>query len=275
MIRRILWLYIVIFFSINLFSQNISKGLEKIRKEVADINQQILYKSTFKLCKQDIENISIVDYEKVSESVTYVYSDANSVVRKSIHMNNYPEYLDFTIHYYNSSGDVIYTVIKESSALNPAINGIRAIANKQSLYIDIQLNDNNNQLIEEKEFWLGKDLDIGRMIYNIKSIQYLNKYLAQIYNVNSLESKEKKKVRFVSPAKGERTIINVRKVNIRESPSFDSKIINQGGLGKNNFIIEILEQVRNNNETWYLINSENIVGYVYGKFIESIETIVE
>lgn len=271
MTRRIFWLGIIIFFSMNLYSQNISKDLEKIRKEVVDINQQTLNKSTFLLCKQEIENISIVDYEKVSESVTYVYSDTNSVVRKSIHMNNYPEYSGFTVHYYNSLGNVIYTIIKESSALNLAIIGVRAIANNRSLYTDIQFNDDNNQLIEEKEFWFGEDLDTKNITYNIKSTEDLNKYLTQIYNFNSLESKEKIKVRFVHPTEGERTIINARKVNIREKPSFNSKIINQGGLGSDNFIVEVLKQVESQGEIWYLINIGSISGYIYGRLIEPIE----
>ncbi|WP_160111144.1 SH3 domain-containing protein [Dysgonomonas sp. Marseille-P4361] len=271
MTRRIFWLGIIIFFSMNLYSQNISKDLEKIRKEVVDINQQTLNKSTFLLCKQEIENISIVDYEKVSESVTYVYADTNSVVRKSIHMNNYPEYSGFTVHYYNSLGNVIYTIIKESSALNPAVIGIRAIANNKPLYTDIQFNDDNNHLIKEKEFWFGKDLDTENITFNIKSTEDLNKYLTQTYNFNSLESEEKMKVRFIHPTKGERTIINARKVNIREKPSFNSKIINQGGLGSDNFIVEVLKQVESQGEIWYLINIGSISGYIYGRLIEPIE----
>lgn len=246
--------------------------MENIREEVATINQQTLYKSTFDSNNQ--ESYSVVEYKKVMENIAYVYWDIDKIIRKSTHLTNHPEFSGFTIHYYDRSGNVIYTITKTSSALNPSITGVKASEDGHSIYTDIQLNDDNDKVIMAKEFWTNEDdVAVGDVIYNINSVSDLQKHLKQVYNATNLTFNDNTQIRFSLPLVGEKTFINVRRLNMRESPTLDSGILTTGGLGTSYCIIEILDKPALPGGLWYKIKSLEIETYILAQFLEPIERV--
>ncbi|WP_163214571.1 SH3 domain-containing protein [Bacteroides sp. 519] len=263
-------LLIATHYSISLYSQDYKLNLEDIRKEVACINKEIVFKSI--LSNNGQKNIPITEYDRVIEDVAYIYFDIENNIKKSIHLRNHPEFAGFTIHYYGNSGDVIYTITQNRSSLEPAILGVRALRNSKLIYTDIQLNNDNNEIIEAKEFWGGEDIVSGDIIYNIKSIADLKKHLHQIYNIKEINSEDSVRVLFKLSI-DEKTFINVRRLNLRAEPNLKSKITEIGGLGTDSWAVQVLDTINYENQRWCKIDTHKHVAYVLAIFLEPIESI--
>lgn len=269
-------LYITLLNSLIVFSQDDKTILEDIRYEVEIINGQVLYKSIVDNCTRKLNSISSLNFEEIDGDLTCIYFDDENVVRKSIHLYNYPEYKGVTIHYYSSQKSVIYTINRACSALNPAVIGIVAINKKKSVYTDVQYNDDNDSVISIKEFWGADCLDTGNVVFEIKDVSDLENYCLMVFAEEDIYSKTKIKVSFDSPDKGMQSLVNVRLINLREDCSLDSKIIGKAGLGTNSYFVHILDKSKCiNGVYWTKVKAADKESYMVSKFLEPIEKIIK
>lgn len=278
MLNKTLISFVILLNSISIYSQSNEASLDIIRSEVENINKQILYRSTITNDIYKDNSVSPFNIEEISGDLTYIYFDESSVIRKSIHAYNYPEYRGITIHYYGLRKDVIYTINREWSALNPAVIGIVAKNKKKSVYTDIQFNDDNDNLILVKEFWGEDNLDTGNLVFGIKDVCDLENYCSMVFSVNDIysDSMTKMKVLFVPPGKGEQSLVNVRLVNLRASCSFNSDVYKKAGLGTDNYILNILERPKLvDGVYWSKVKTDKMESHVFSRFLEPVEKIIK
>ena len=260
-----------------MLAQGIESLIENCKKEVQQINKLTLertivrYPSAF-----EDDKVQFPSYQDVSESMSYIYKDNNGNIRKFLTMFNHVELSGYTVHYFDAIGKIVYSHIYSRSYMTPHFYGYRYMYEGKQVFCDMDVYD------EDKDSWERITYNWGEILssyYNsfdkILHADSILSFCESSYNVQDIFIADlTDKICFVPPAKGTKTIINAKRVNIREKDTVNSSSILTPLFGE---IVEILEKGKEENiapygmHNWYKVVVNDKTGYIYGAFLEPIE----
>jgi len=229
------------------------KLLNACKDEVSEINQMTLYKMQYidgmPFLKKS--NFTVVDYTDLVEVGEMVFYDAAKRIRKYIMMSNYPEGSAFAIYYFDADGYEVHSVF-----YTPQVSAGNQYTKKNKLvYVNKEIYNENYEIEETVERYSG-----DTYAHHTDSIK--NHHL---YNRLKLDIDAALKVTFSPPQKGDLTITNVRRANLRKEPSTTAERITVVTLGQ---FVKILEHT---NDEWYKVNVNGQIGYIFGELLEPVE----
>ena len=217
---------------------------------------------------------------KNSSDISYIYKDGEGRVRKFIIMVNHPETSGYTVHYFHRNGNLVYSYLYNRSYLSPHFYGYRYMYGGSQLFCDMDTYNEELDVWERITYEDGNILSTNsnsfdKIVSADSVMPFCKLYYKEISDIFSAGRIDK--VRFRLPEKGDKTIINATRVNIRESDNLKSNAVLTPLFGE---IVKIIEKGSEEyikpygKNHWYKVAVGENVGYIFGAFLEPVEQII-
>lgn len=260
--------FCLLFFVSELSAQTMYRNPEIIpqRNQVTAINSLTLYKKQWTWQGNENEGSkTLVDFIEHGGEYVFVYYDSRGRIRKFISAYNYPEECSYMLCYYDDNGDLIFLNSYCHSAMNYAVNGSAYMKKGSLAYLDVEVYDEEDKLKKTIVQHQGK----FPLSYDIKSKfgKYLHTDSLKAFDGEEVvfKAEQYKKVKFNLPRKGDITLTNAKRVNLRKLPSTEASILTVVKIGT------LVQIVADSEKDWYKVKVGNLEGYIYGDMLEAVE----
>jgi len=273
-------IFAIIFIFFNpAFSQGDTSVIENYRKEVCQINNLSFDRIAIPskaITINDYYDVKFPNYRDVSENMSYIYKDNDGKIRKFVTMWNHPEMSGYEVHYFDTKGELLCSYIHIRSYMMPHFYGYRYMSDGKQQYCDIDVYDEDRDMWERITYSGGNILltsyNSFDCVLHADSVVSVCNFLYEMQDVFSKNSTNK--VRFVTPEKGDKSVINVRGVSIREKDNINGSTMYQPLFGE---IIEVFEKGKEDyiepygKHNWFKVIVNGKTGYIFGAFLEPVE----
>ena len=236
------------------------KLLNACKEEVSAINSLTLYKKQFFEGNIKVnDNVTIVDLDE-HEYAVLVYYDAEKRIRKRISIGRDSDIRTFSIWYFGADGHLVcYINYAEGNEGN--YRGYLYMNKGKLVYISMEVKGfitEQTKVVEQYGKMPNPDIFSFYKDFPLHTDKISKKELR-------FDMKTDKQVRFSTPQNGDLTVTNIRRANLRKSPSTDSERITFIEMGD---IVKIEERA---GDQWYKISAKGRAGYIFSEFIEPVE----
>jgi hypothetical protein len=242
-------------------TENDLKLLNACKEEVSAINSLTLYKKQFFEGNIKVtENVTIVDLNE-HEYAVLVYYDTEKRIRKRISIGRDSDIRTFSIWYFDAEGHLVY-YINYAEGNEGNYKGYLYMNKGKLVYISMEVKDFITEQTKVVEQY-GKMPDPDFFSFD-------NGFPLHTDKISKAElrfdMKTDRRVRFSTPQNGDLTVTNIRRANLRKSPSTDAERIAFVEMGN---IVRIVERT---NDQWYKISTDDgKTGYIFSEFLETVE----
>lgn len=264
-----------------LCSREIESIIENCKKEVEEINSLTFERTIIKYpTVSQADDAKFPCYRNIDENMSYVYKDDEGRIRKFLTMLNHVEFSGYNVHYFDTTGEVVYSYIYYQTYMSPHFYGYRYMSEGKQIFCDMDVYDEDKDTWERvnysnRETLLTYCSSFDHILHAdsvapfCKSLYFKDDFLSE--NITE-------QVRFTAPEKGTKTIINNREAYILEKDKMNSEIILKPLFGE---IVEILEKGKEKRikpfgkHNWYKVSVNDKQGYIFGAFLEPVEKTIE